>query len=115
MADYHVYSSDNLVDWVDHGVIVDQIEALKWIQKNIEQFGGDPNNVMIFGQSAGSGSVRTLCESPLARGLFHKAVIMSANGLSVPNPAFANMSRTPARGAFPGFPGMGAPITELGY
>jgi len=62
--------------------ILDQIEALKWIKKNIAQFGGDPNNVTIFGQSAGGGSVRTLCESPLARGLFHKAVIMSANGIN---------------------------------
>ncbi len=61
--------------------ILDQIESLKWIKKNIEQFGGDPDNVTIFGQSAGGGSVRTLCESPLARGLFHKAVIMSAGGL----------------------------------
>ena len=61
--------------------ILDQIESLKWIKKNIEQFGGDPNNVTIFGQSAGGGSVRTICESPLARGLFHKAVIMSAGGL----------------------------------
>ena len=65
--------------------ILDQIEALKWIKKNIAQFGGDPNNVTIFGQSAGGGSVRTLCESPLARGLFHKAVIMSAQGLSIPD------------------------------
>lgn len=64
--------------------ILDQIEALNWIQKNIEQFGGDPNNVTIFGQSAGGGSVKTLCESPLARGKFHKAVIMSAGGLSIP-------------------------------
>ena len=66
--------------------ILDQIEALKWIHKNIEQFGGDPDNVMIFGQSAGAGSVKTLCESPLARGLFHKAVIMSGGGLTVPQP-----------------------------
>lgn len=66
--------------------ILDQIESLKWIQKNIEQFGGDPDNVMIFGQSAGGGSVKTVCESPLARGLFHKAVIMSAGGLTLPNP-----------------------------
>ena len=64
--------------------ILDQIEALKWIKKNIEQFGGDPENVTIFGQSAGAGSVRTLCESPLARGLFHKAVIMSGGGLNIP-------------------------------
>ena len=72
-----------------HGVsgnygILDQIEALKWIKKNIAQFGGDPDNVTIFGQSAGAGSVKTLCESPLARGLFHKAVIMSGGGLTVP-------------------------------
>ena len=73
-----------------HGVsgnygILDQIEALKWIKKNIAQFGGDPNNVTIFGQSAGGRSTRALVESPLARGLFHKAVIMSAGGVSVEN------------------------------
>ncbi len=70
-----------------HGVsgnygILDQIESLRWIKKNIEQFGGDPNNVTIFGQSAGAGSVRTICESPLARGLFHKAIIMSGGGIN---------------------------------
>ena len=64
--------------------ILDQIQSLKWIKTNIAQFGGDPDNVMIFGQSAGAGSVRTLCESPLARGLFNKAVIMSGGGLNVP-------------------------------
>ena len=67
--------------------ILDQIESLKWVKKNIEQFGGDPDNVMIFGQSAGGGSVKTLCESPLAKPYFHKAVIMSAGGLTVPAPA----------------------------
>lgn len=72
--------------------ILDQIESLKWIKKNIAQFGGDPDNVTIFGQSAGGGSVRTLCESPLARGLFHKAVIMSAGGLTV-----GTNSPTPSR------------------
>lgn len=65
--------------------ILDQIESLKWIKANISQFGGDPDNVTIFGQSAGGGSVRTICESPLARGLFHKAVIMSAGGLPTAN------------------------------
>lgn len=64
--------------------ILDQIQSLKWIKENIAQFGGDPNNVTIFGQSAGAGSVRTICESPLARGLFHKAVIMSGGGIDVP-------------------------------
>ena len=57
---------------------------MKWVKENIAQFGGDPDNVTIFGQSAGAGSVRTLCESPLARGLFHKAVIMSGGGIDVP-------------------------------
>ena len=65
--------------------ILDQIEALKWIRKNIAQFGGDPDNVTIFGQSAGAGSVKTVCESPLARGYFHKAVIMSGGGITLPN------------------------------
>ena len=88
--------------------ILDQIESLKWIQKNIEQFGGDPDNVMIFGQSAGGGSVRTICESPLARGLFHKAVIMSAGGLTVPQAGGMGMGMGGMRGGFPGFPGMGA-------
>ena len=72
-----------------HGVsgnygILDQIQSLKWIKANIAQFGGDPDNVTIFGQSAGAGSVRTLCESPLTKGLFHKAVIMSGGGLNIP-------------------------------
>ncbi len=94
--------------------ILDQIEALKWIQKNIEQFGGDPNNVMIFGQSAGGGSVRTICESPLARGLFHKAVIMSAGGLTVPQQGGGmGGMRMPAggMGGFGGF-GMGGAQTQ---
>ena len=64
--------------------ILDQIQSLKWVKENIAQFGGDPDNVTIFGQSAGAGSVRTLAESPLARGLFHKAVIMSGGGINVP-------------------------------
>ncbi|MBO4771539.1 MAG: carboxylesterase family protein, partial [Bacteroidales bacterium] len=77
--------------------ILDQIESLKWIKKNITQFGGDPNNVMIFGQSAGAGSVKTICASPLAQGLFQKAVIMSGGGMTVAPPkgaaADANMRR----------------------
>ena len=92
--------------------ILDQIESLKWIKKNIAQFGGDPDNVMIFGQSAGGGSVRTLCESPLARGLFNKAIIMSAGGLTVPNAGGMGMGMRGGMGGmrmggFPGFGGMG--------
>ena len=52
----------------------DQIESLKWVKKNIKSFGGDPDNVTIFGESAGSWSVNVLQASPLAKGLFHKAI-----------------------------------------
>ena len=58
--------------------LMDKIAALKWVQKNIRSFGGNPDNVTLFGQSAGSSSVCALMASPLASGLFHKAIGQSA-------------------------------------
>jgi para-nitrobenzyl esterase len=59
---------------------MDQIAALKWVQENIAAFGGDPDNVTIFGQSAGGVSVHSLITIPAARGLFHKAISQSGGG-----------------------------------
>ena len=56
---------------------LDQVAALNWIQKEISIFGGDPNNVTIFGESAGGKSVEVLLSMPSAKGLFHKAIIQS--------------------------------------
>jgi para-nitrobenzyl esterase len=57
---------------------MDQIAALKWVQHNIEAFGGDPKKVTIFGESAGGGSVLAMMASPMAQGLFQQAIVESA-------------------------------------
>src|SRR5215472_7242941 len=54
--------------------ILDQIQALEWVHKNIEAFGGDPERVTIFGESAGSWSINTLVATPLTKGLFQRAI-----------------------------------------
>jgi para-nitrobenzyl esterase len=59
---------------------MDQIAALQWVKRNIDAFGGDPDNVTLFGESAGGFSVHTLLTTPLAKGLFQKAIIQSGGG-----------------------------------
>ncbi|MFB0973031.1 MAG: carboxylesterase family protein, partial [Bacteroidales bacterium] len=61
--------------------MADLVEALRWVRDNIACFGGDPNNVTIFGQSGGGGKVSTLMAMPSAKGLFHKAIIESGSQL----------------------------------
>jgi para-nitrobenzyl esterase len=56
---------------------LDMLASLHWVRDNIERFGGDPGNVTIFGQSGGGGKVSTLLAMPAARGLFHRAIVMS--------------------------------------
>jgi para-nitrobenzyl esterase len=60
-------------------LFLDMIAALKWVQKNIAAFGGNPNNVTIFGESGGGAKVATLLATPLAKGLFHHAICESGS------------------------------------
>ncbi len=66
--------------------LLDQILALQWIKENIAAFGGDPDNITISGESAGSACVSALCTSPLAKGLF-KRVILESSTVAAPEPA----------------------------
>ena len=69
--------------------ILDQIAALKWVRENIAAFGGDPNDVTLFGQSAGAGSAGILIMTPSAQGLFHKAILESGTPKEVSDKARA--------------------------
>jgi para-nitrobenzyl esterase len=77
--------------------IMDQIAALKWVQKNIASFGGDPGNVTIAGQSAGSMSVNCLVASPLAKNLFKKAIAQSGASFTNGNPGLQKAEQDGSR------------------
>ncbi|CAH1954893.1 unnamed protein product [Acanthoscelides obtectus] len=66
-----------------NAALKDQVMALKWIKKNVHNFGGDPNNITIFGESAGSACVHYLTISPQTKGLFQKAIMQSGSCLNV--------------------------------
>ncbi|KAI4503994.1 hypothetical protein M0802_000465 [Mischocyttarus mexicanus] len=92
-----IFGFFNLDDEVAAGNqgLKDQVAALKWIKENISYFGGNANNVTIFGNSAGGASVHFLTISPMAKGLFHKAICLSGvatcpwnKGLSKPENCF---------------------------
>ena len=69
--------------------MLDIVQALEWVRDNIAAFGGDPNNVTVFGQSGGGLKVNALMAMPRARGLFHKAINQSGPGMRVSEPADA--------------------------
>ena len=68
---------------------LDLILALKWVRDNIAAFGGDPNRVMLFGQSGGGAKIATLTGMPAARGLFHRGVTMSGQQVTASGPLHA--------------------------
>ncbi len=71
--------------------MLDIVAALEWVKNNIEEFGGDPDNVTIMGQSGGGSKVCMLCAMPAAKGLFHKAVALSGNAIRANNNEYAEM------------------------
>lgn len=73
---------DDYKDSANVGML-DVVAALQWVRQNIQRFGGDPENVTIFGESGGGGKVGTLMSMPAAQGLFHKAIIQSGTLLNV--------------------------------
>lgn len=65
--------------------MTDLVAALKWVRENIVNFGGDPDRVMIYGQSGGGSKVTTLMGMPAAEGIFHRAAAQSGGGGNIPS------------------------------
>ncbi len=81
----YLYMPDAFPDSGNAGQL-DLIAALEWVKRNIAAFGGDPDNVTLFGQSGGGAKIATLMAMPAARGLFHKAITMSGQQVTASGP-----------------------------
>ncbi len=81
----YLYLPERFPDSGNNGQM-DLILALKWVQRNIASFGGDPHNVTVFGQSGGGAKIATLMAMPEAKGLFHKAITMSGQQVTASGP-----------------------------
>jgi para-nitrobenzyl esterase len=90
----YLYLAHLVPELADSGNVgsLDMVLALRWVADNIAEFGGDPGNVLIFGQSGGGGKVSALMAMPAAAGLFHKAVVQSGSGIRVAEPKDAQES-----------------------
>ncbi len=82
-------SGDPLADSGNYGTL-DAIRGLQWVQDNIAEFGGNPGNVTVFGESAGAFDTLAMMASPLAAGLFHRAIVQSGGFSAEPMPAAQN-------------------------
>ena len=85
------FADEALAAESEHGTtgnygLLDQIKAIEWVKQNVAAFGGDPDNITIAGESAGSASVSAICTSPLAKGLFRRAVMESSTVASIEPP-----------------------------
>ena len=80
--------------------MTDLVQSLKWVQENIANFGGDPDRVMIYGQSGGGSKVTTLMGMPSAVRLFHRASVQSGGGGNIPT---REQQRAIAQWSTPGY------------